>query len=111
MLEQIEHLLHAPTSGACAPTQARLEEALTEGYAQALALEAERLRLERRITEIAREVDGTDFSPYAGELSSLGGRLTGADRELTTLRELLVSLRQRARTAPLAGQTIPERTA
>jgi len=55
-VEQIEDLLNAPASGAGAPTLARLEEALTEGYAQALVLEAERLRLERRISELAREL-------------------------------------------------------
>jgi ABC-type phosphate transport system auxiliary subunit len=103
MPEQIEHLLRAPTSGADAPTQACIEETLTGGYAQALALEAERLRLERRITEIAREVDGSDFSAFAEELSTLGRRLTRADRELATLRELLVSLRQRARTTRLTS--------
>lgn len=42
MLEQIEELL-----GAEEPTLARMEDTLTEGYAQALALEAERWRLER----------------------------------------------------------------
>ena len=46
---QIEALLVAPASGADAPTLAYLEEKLTEGYAEALALEAERLRIERRL--------------------------------------------------------------
>ena len=50
MLEQIEELL-----GAEEPTLARMEDTLTEGYAQALALEAERWRLERRIGEVARD--------------------------------------------------------
>jgi hypothetical protein len=39
MQEQIEELLSAE-----APTLARVEDTLTEGYAQALALEAERWR-------------------------------------------------------------------
>ena len=34
MLEQIDELLNAPTSGASAPSLARMEDALTEGYAQ-----------------------------------------------------------------------------
>ena len=50
MQAQIEELLSAD-----APTLARMEDTLTEGYAKALALEAERWRLERRIGEVARE--------------------------------------------------------
>jgi hypothetical protein len=87
MLDQIEELL-----GAEEPTLARMEDTLTEGYAQALALEAERWRLERRIGEVARE--GTsDFE----ELRILGTRLSDADGELATLRMLLGRLHERAR--------------
>ncbi len=46
---EIEALLDAPAIGADAPTLAYLEEKLTEGYAEALALETERLRIERRL--------------------------------------------------------------
>ena len=49
MLQQIEELLDAE-----APNVEVLESTLTEGYAQALALEAERWRLERRLGEVAR---------------------------------------------------------
>ena len=87
MLEQIEELL-----GAEEPTLARMEDTLTEGYAQALALEAERWRLERRIGEVARE-GHTDPE----ELRSLGTRLSRADGELAQLRTLLGRLRERAR--------------
>lgn len=90
MQEQIEDLLSAE-----APTLARLEDTLTEGYAQALALEAERWRLERRLGEVARE-GGTDAGD---ELRSLGTRLTHADGELTKLRSLLGTLHERARAA------------
>ena len=44
---EIEALL-----GAEAPTLARLEETLTEGYAEALVLETERLRIERRLGDL-----------------------------------------------------------
>ena len=91
--EQIEALLSAPTSGADAPTLARVEETLTEGYAEALALEAERLRLERRLSAAAR-AGGADLG---SELNSLGRRLTSADDELTELRALLSSLHDLAR--------------
>ncbi|HVP74755.1 MAG TPA: hypothetical protein VMS63_01945 [Gaiellaceae bacterium] len=73
-MEQIEDLLNAPASGAEAPTLARLEEALTEGYAQALVLEAERLRLERRISELARE------------LGELRGLLAGLQQRVREMR-------------------------
>jgi len=87
------------TSGASAPTLARMEDTLTVGYAQALALEAERWRLERRLGEVARTVGGADpdVSRFAEELSVVAKRLTSADGELANLRALLGSLRDRAR--------------
>ena len=99
MLQQVEELLSAPTSGASAPTLARMEDTLTEGYAQALALEAERWRLERRLGEVARTVGGPDpgVSSFVEELSLLAKRLTSADGELTNLRTVLGSLHDRAR--------------
>jgi hypothetical protein len=75
-----------------------MEDTLTEGYAQALALEAERWRLERRIGEVVRE-GGSD----ADELRTLGSRLTHADGELTKLRTLLGTLHERARRARKAS--------
>ena len=93
MQQQIEELLSAD-----APTLARMEDTLTEGYARALALEAERWRLERRIGEVARE-GRTDIGE---ELKSLSTRLTHADGELSKLRSLLGSLHERARAARLA---------
>jgi hypothetical protein len=93
MQQQIEELLNAD-----APTLARMEDTLTEGYALALALEAERWRLERRINEVARE-GRTDIGE---ELKSLGTRLTHADGELAKLRSLLGSLHERARAARVA---------
>jgi hypothetical protein len=76
--QRIEALLAAPSSGEAAPTLASLESILTEGYAQALALEAERSRV-------------TD------ELVVLANRLTSADVELGRLRPLLDRLQARAR--------------
>jgi hypothetical protein len=94
MQEQIEELLSAD-----APTLARMEDTLTEGYARALALEAERWRLERRIGEVARE-GRTDVGE---ELRSLGTRLTHADGELAELRSLLGTLHERARAVRLTA--------
>jgi hypothetical protein len=98
MLEQIEELLTAE-----APPLARIEETLTEGYARALALEAERWRLERRIGEVARE--GRD--DIGDEIRSLGSRLSNADGKLTELRTLLGSLHERARVVRLAAANTP----
>ena len=103
-MEQIQELLDAPTSGADAPTLARMENTLTEGYAHALALEAERWRLERRLGEVARSVEGGDGSSFVEELSSLAKRLTSADGELTKLRSLLGTLHERTRSARLAAR-------
>lgn len=89
MLEEIEELLSAD-----APTLTRMEDTLTQGYARALELEAERWRIERRLTEVARAGE-TDVGE---ELRSLGSRLTRADGELTQLRTLLATLRERTRT-------------
>ena len=88
MVQQIEDLLNAP-----APTLAHVEDTLTEGYATALALEAERIRLQRRLDEVARSATGEQ----ADELRSLGSRLTSADGELERLRTVLSSLYDRAR--------------
>jgi len=78
VLKRIEDLLEAPTSGAAAPSLASLEHTLTEGYAEALALEAERLR-------------ATD------ELVTLATRVTRADVELGKLRAMLDRLQARTR--------------
>lgn len=78
MLQRIEALLDAPVSGEEAPSLASLEATLTEGYAEALALEAERSRV-------------TD------ELVTLASRLTKAEVELGKLRSLLDKLQARTR--------------
>jgi hypothetical protein len=102
VVEQIEELLRALEDGTGAPPLARIEDTLTEGYAQALALEAERWRLERRLGEVARTVDG-DPSGAAGELVEIATRLESADGELSRLRGLLGTLHARVRSARLAA--------
>jgi chromosome segregation ATPase len=87
-MKQIESVLNAE-----APSIETLESTLTEGYAQALALEAERWRLERRLGEVARE-GGDDL---ANEVSSIGARLNRTDGELERLRAMLGTLHERAR--------------
>ena len=92
--DDLAKLLTLPDAGAGAPTLATLERRLTDGYAQALTLEAERLRIERRLGEIARDANEASL---ARERAMLSERLASADGELASLRPLLQSLQQRAR--------------
>jgi uncharacterized coiled-coil protein SlyX len=99
LLEEIEGMLREPPAGGAASV-ARIEERLTDGYARALSLEAERARLERRIGELARRV--SEGEGAVQELARLSDRLTEADARLTRLRTVLDSLRQHAAAARLA---------
>jgi hypothetical protein len=97
MLQRIETLLDAPATGAAAPSLASLEATLTEGYARALALEAERSRIERRFGEVARTVDPPVASGVSDELLALAKRLTHADAEIGSLRAVLQRLQAHTR--------------
>src|SRR6476646_8474306 len=94
--DEIRTLLDSPPAGAAAPTIDDLEHTLTAGYAKALALEAERWRLERRITQVAAELGRKPEEAEQSELVHLGQRLSAADGDLSKLRGLLSSLRSRA---------------
>jgi hypothetical protein len=79
-----------------------LEETLTTGYATALQIEGERLRLERRIKQVASLVgDGVERAKPQ-ELANLARRLDSADAELSRLRAMLGSLREQAAAARAA---------
>jgi ABC-type phosphate transport system auxiliary subunit len=95
--EEIAELLRQPENGAGAPSLASIESTLTDGYAEALALEAERLRIERRLGEVARDAADVSAHSVAAELAQLSERLDSADGELARLRALLRSLQARAR--------------
>ncbi len=95
--EQIAELLRLPENGADAPTLEAVESTLTDGYAAALELEAERLRIERRLGEVARDAGEVTAHTVATELTELSERLETADGELARLRALLHSLQGRAR--------------
>ena len=77
-----------------------LEHTLTDGYARALGLDGERMRIDGRIRELA----GSD--EHMGEVRILKARLALVEEELAQLRGLLDSL-ARSR----SGQTRPLRTA
>jgi hypothetical protein len=93
--ERLQALLDAPPYGDNAPTVEHVEHTLTDGYALALALDAERSRLARRIGELAA-VDGDDAQEKARELSSLSHRLAEIDNDLTHLRLELANVQRRA---------------
>ena len=86
LLERITALLKTRSADPGKPLVTEMEDTLTDGYARALQLEAERLRLERRIGELARSVDGPE---EADELKALAGRLRDVDVELEGLRNRL----------------------
>jgi hypothetical protein len=92
----IRALLDAPSSGREAPTLATIEEALTTGYARAMALEAEQTRLQRRIAEVVVGLAEEDHQLPDPPLRRLAVELKSADAELGELRQLLESLRRRA---------------
>ncbi|HKF14833.1 MAG TPA: hypothetical protein VKB13_06350 [Gaiellaceae bacterium] len=73
--------------------RAGLEHTLTDGYAWALALDAECDRLERRISQRAAELGHDDSAKHARDLSTLARLLVSRRRELASLRELLAVLR------------------
>jgi hypothetical protein len=84
------------------PDRDRLEHTLTDGYAWALALDAECDRLERRISDRAARLGVEGTADQARELSALARLLARRRRELEGLRDLLAVLRagvQQARVA------------
>jgi hypothetical protein len=99
--DAIRTLLESPPRGEDAPSLDDIEDTLTAGYARALALEAERLRLERRLAEAAARM--VERSSEESEVAELGRRLSAADGDLAKLRGLLSSLRARADEARAAA--------
>ena len=94
--DEIAKLLRMPENGAGAPSLDAIESTLTDGYAEALALEAERSRIERRLGEVARDADD---AADVREFAQLSDRLEAADGELARLRSLLRNLQARRRLA------------
>jgi hypothetical protein len=97
LIERIDLLLEAPSEegGDSAEVRAHIETTLTDGYARALALEAEHWRLQREIGAIAAELAEGGGEPRTKELAALARRLTVSEQELEALRDTLRSLRGR----------------
>src|SRR5256885_5630281 len=97
VVDELQALMETPVPGDSRLFLERIEHALTDGYAEALALEGERLRIERRMAELAAALDLGDTGAKARELSSLAKRGTSLDTTLAPLRTQLSSPRARAR--------------
>ena len=92
LLERIQALIDANAAGAGLPRN-EVEPTLTEGYARALALDAECLRIEHRIDLMTRDVaEGREIP--SGKLSGLLKRLRETEQESADLRALLAPLRE-----------------
>jgi predicted nucleic acid-binding Zn-ribbon protein len=91
LLAQINALISAP-----ARDLDTIERTLTDGYAYALSLEAEKWRLEKRITELAQSLQRGDTAKKARELAVLAKRVEGSIDDLATLRSSLTDLRRHA---------------
>ena len=90
-MAEIRSLLDLPT-GAELPPRADVENTLTSGYAYALDLERERLRIERSLRSLVRSTG----RPDQHEITTLSRSLTEADQELAGVRAMLASLRAQA---------------
>jgi hypothetical protein len=90
LLEEISALLAA--EGADDP--ARLERTLTDGYARALSLEAERRRLQKQIGTLTVTLGSGDAAARR-ELAALLRQVKRQEGDLGALREQLGRLRRR----------------
>ena len=92
LVERIRALMDANAQGAGLP-RSKVEPTLTEGYARALELDAECLRLEQRIDRLTREVAEGHEVPN-GKLSGVLRRLNETEQRSIELRALLAPLRE-----------------
>jgi tRNA C32,U32 (ribose-2'-O)-methylase TrmJ len=79
------------------------EDTLMDGYAHALALEAERTRLEQRFEALAQALAEDRDAQRLPELRSLRQRISRTDEELARLREVLTEVRRRLVAASAAA--------
>lgn len=94
-MTEIRSLLDTPAAGG-RPSRGAVEEMLTSGYAYALDLEGQRLRLERRLREVLRSPGPPGARARADEAAALERLLADVERELANVRELLSTLRAQA---------------
>ncbi|MEX0815855.1 MAG: hypothetical protein WD027_00275 [Gaiellales bacterium] len=90
LIDRVRALLDWSSKDPRGPKVEELEHTLTDGYAAALALEGECLRIGRQMDE---------FWGSRAESTQLRGRLREREEELSRLRDLLAVLRRRTETA------------
>jgi Mg2+ and Co2+ transporter CorA len=92
LLERIQALSDALAEGQTLP-RSEMEPTVTDGYARALELDADCLRIEQRIDALTQDsVEGHRIP--RGELSDLLRRFQEASRQSAELRALLAPLRK-----------------
>ena len=92
LLERIQALTDAMAEGAALP-RSEMEPTVTDGYARALELDAECLRIEGQIDALT-EASVQGHGVPRGELSTLLKRYQEATRQSAELRALLAPLRK-----------------
>jgi hypothetical protein len=95
VIDDILELLSSPRRAASKPFLERVDTTLTDGYAHALQLEAERRRIEVRISEVVAGLSNKTSHRREPELIALSERLLTANADIASLRTLLASLRDR----------------
>jgi len=92
LLDRIQALTDAMAEGAALP-RSEMEPTVTDGYARALELDAECLRIEARIDALTQDsVEG--LSVPRGEMTALHRRLQEASAQSAELRAMLAPLRK-----------------
>lgn len=91
LLDQIRALLGGSTRDID-----QIERTLTDGYAHALTLEAEKARLERRLTEVAHGMQRGNTAKNAREITELTQKIDCKSDRLVLLRGMLGDLRRHA---------------
>jgi tRNA C32,U32 (ribose-2'-O)-methylase TrmJ len=94
VIERIRDLLALPSQGRGAPSREQIESVLTEGYAEALALDGQRLRLERKIDQVTAHL-ARGGQTSAEDLQKVMARIEATEEDLAKLRKLLAALRSR----------------
>jgi ABC-type phosphate transport system auxiliary subunit len=102
MMDDLSERINALISGSTG-NLAQYENTLTDGYARALELEAERWRLEKRTSEVTQTLPLGDLEQMALELGALTKRLDANADELVKLRAQLAELRRCADNVRIAN--------
>jgi hypothetical protein len=100
LVQRIRSLLEQRGADPTMPLLTAMEHTLTDVYARSPGLDGDRLRLERRIGDLAHRLDGPE---QAGELRELAERLRSTDDDLASLRDALAPLQQRVDAARAAA--------